>query len=465
MFVQQLYTNCLAEAAYYIESNGEAAIVDPIREIEPYIALARSRGAKIKYVFETHFHADFVSGHIDLAKQTGAVIVFGPKADTTYDVHQATDGEEFKVGDLTIRTLHTPGHTPESTCYLLLDKSHKEYCIFTGDTLFVGDVGRPDLLDGKMSKEELASMLYDSLNNKIKPLHDEVIVYPAHGAGSSCGKNIGKETWSTIGHQKKTNYALSEMTREQFVRAVTEGLAAPPAYFFEDARINKQGYQPIDVVYKKNSRALSVEDFQKEIKNGAMVLDTRNGDLVGQGYIKDSINIGLQGMFAIWVGTLLDIKKRLVLVCENGREEESILRLARVGFENVAGYLEGGFDAWKNAGLPFDKLRSITPGEFAGKVKEGARVLDVRRITEAENGHISNATVLPLTDLKQNMNGLDKKGTLYVHCAGGYRSLIATSILKANGFEDVVNVSGGWNKIRETDVPVTKGIPGNLVTG
>jgi len=465
MFVQQLYTNCLAEAAYYIESNGEAAIVDPIREIEPYIALAKSRGSKIKYVFETHFHADFVSGHIDLANQTGAKIVFGPNADTTYDVHHATDGEEFKIGDLTIRTLHTPGHTPESTSYLLLDKSHKEYCVFTGDTLFVGDVGRPDLLDGKMSKEELASMLYDSLNNKIKPLHDEVLVYPAHGPGSSCGKNIGKETWSTIGQQKKTNYALGEMTREQFIHAVTEGLAAPPAYFFEDARINKNGYDPISDVYRKNSTALSVDAFQKEIKGGAVILDTRPGHMLANGYIMGSINIGLEGMFAIWVGTVMDIKSRLVLVCEKGREEESIIRLARVGFENVAGYLEGGFDAWKNAGLPVDKIKIINPKEFAEKVKAGVQVLDVRKITEAENGHVSHATILPLADLNKNLNSLNKKDTLYVHCAGGYRSMIAASLLMANGFEDVVNVSGGWSIIKDTGVPVSKGIPDNVVTG
>jgi hydroxyacylglutathione hydrolase len=465
MFVQQLYTNCLAEAAYYIESNGEAAIVDPIREIEPYIALAKSRGSKIKYVFETHFHADFVSGHIDLAKQTGAKIVFGPNAETTYDVHHAFDGEEFRIGDLTIRTLHTPGHTPESTSYLLLDKSHKEYCVFTGDTLFVGDVGRPDLLDGKMSKEELASMLYDSLNTKIKTLHDEVLVYPAHGPGSSCGKNIGKETWSTIGHQKKTNYALGEMTKEEFVHAVTEGLTAPPAYFFEDAKINKHGYLPIDAVYKKNNTPLSADAFQKEIKNGALVLDTRSGTELEKGYIKGSVNVGLEGMFAIWVGTVINIESRLILVCDKGKEEEAIIRLARVGYENVAGYLEGGFDAWKNAGLPYDVVQSISPGEFAEKVKAGAHVVDVRKITEAENGYVSNATVLPLAELNKNLNSLDKKETLYVHCAGGYRSMIATTLLKANGFENVINVSEGWNKIKDAGVSVSKGSPENIVAG
>jgi hydroxyacylglutathione hydrolase len=464
MFIQQLYTNCLAEAAYYIESNGEAAIVDPIREIEPYIALAESRGSKIKYVFETHFHADFVSGHIDLANKTGAKIIFGPKADTDYPVHIAADGEEFKIGELTIRTLHTPGHTPESTCYLLLDKSGTEYCVFTGDTLFVGDVGRPDLLDGKLSSEELASMLYDSLNNKIRPLHDEVILYPAHGPGSSCGKNIGKETWSTIGQQKKTNYALGNLSKDEFIKAVTESLAPPPAYFFEDAKINKQGYQPIDVVYKKNSNPLSLEDFQNEIKKGAIVLDTRPCSLVDKGYIKGSYNIGLEGMFAIWVGTLLDIKNRLVIVCEPGKEEESIIRLARVGFENVSGFLKGGFATWKDAGLPYDSIKSIQPDDFAIKLKSGdIHVLDIRRITEVENGHVANASVLPLADFNKNINSLDKNDNYYIYCGSGFRSMIAASIMKANGFENVINVSGGWNKIKLMDVPLTKGTPENLV--
>ena len=465
MFIKQLYTNCLAEAAYYIESNGEAAIVDPIREIEPYIALAKSRRAKIKYVFETHFHADFVSGHIDLAKQTGATIVFGPLAETAYDVHHAVDGEELKIGDLTIRTLHTPGHTPESTCYLLLDKSFQEYCVFTGDTLFVGDVGRPDLLDGKMTSQELASMLYDSLNKKIKTLPDEVLVYPAHGPGSSCGKNIGIETWSTIGEQKKMNYALGNMNKEDFVREVTEGLSAPPAYFFDDARINKQGYESINLVMKKNMIPLSIEAFQTAVKESVLILDTRISDKFEKGYIKGSINIGLDGMFAIWVGTIIDIGRRLVVVCENGKEEESILRLARVGFENVAGYLDGGFEKWKSTGLPGETITSIDPKDFAAKVKDGARVLDVRKLSEAENGYVKNATLLPLGDLVKNKNVLNKNETLYVHCAGGYRSMIASSILKAYGFKNIINVRNGWGKIQETDVPVSIGVPENIVKG
>ncbi len=464
MFVQQLYTNCLAEAAYYIESNGEAAIVDPIREVEPYLALAKKRGAKIKYVFETHFHADFVSGHIDLANQSGATIIFGPLAETSYKIHNAIDGEEFKVGDLTLRALHTPGHTPESTCYLLLNESYQEYCVFTGDTLFVGDVGRPDLLDGKMTSRELASMLYDSLNKKIKTLPDEVLVYPAHGAGSSCGKNIGKETWSTIGEQKRMNYALGNIQKEDFIHAVTEGLTAPPAYFFDDARINKEGYASISSVMKKNMRPLEINSFLSEVNSGALILDTRVSDNFEKGYIKDSINIGLDGMFAVWAGTIIEIGKRLVLVCEKGKEDESVLRLARVGLENISGYLDGGFEKWLASGQSYETITTINPQEFASKVKDGAHVLDVRKISEAENGHVKNATIIPLAELEKNLSLLNKKETLYVHCAGGYRSMIASSFLKAHGFENIVNVRNGWSMIKDSGVQVSVGIPENSVT-
>ncbi|HNP54376.1 MAG TPA: MBL fold metallo-hydrolase, partial [Ferruginibacter sp.] len=443
MYVQQLYTNCLAEAAYYIESNGEAAIVDPIREIEPYIELARQRGTRIKYVFETHFHADFVSGHIDLAKETGATIVFGPLAETHYETYTAKDGEEFKLGNITLKAIHTPGHTPESTCYLLLDESYQEYCLFSGDTLFVGDVGRPDLLDGKMTKEELAGMMYDSLNNKIKNLPDEVTVYPAHGPGSACGKNIGKETWSTIGHQKKTNYALREMRKEEFIKEVTEGLVAPPAYFFSDARINKQGYEAIDAVMKNNLRPLSVDAVELDLQNGSLVLDTRNPEDFEKGFIPGSVNIGLNGMFAVWVGTVVDIRKQLVLVCDPGKEEEAVQRLARVGYENVRGYLMGGFPEWIRAGKKTDTVISVSPADFASKVNEGASVLDVRKYTEAESGHIKGATVLPLADLKSNLSSVPKNETVYIHCAGGYRSMIAASLMKADGYSNVVNVYGG----------------------
>jgi hydroxyacylglutathione hydrolase len=464
MYVQQLYTNCLAEAAYYIESDGEAAIVDPIRETEPYIEMAKQRGTKIKYVFETHFHADFVSGHIDLANKTGATIIYGPLADTNYKVHNAKDGEEFKIGSATIRAIHTPGHTPESTCYLLLDESYQEYCVFTGDTLFVGDVGRPDLLDGKMTKEELAGMMYDSLNNKIKKLPDEVLVYPAHGPGSACGKNISKETWSTIGEQKKTNYALADMPKAKFITALTEGLTAPPQYFFKDAMINKNGYAAIDSVIQKNLKPLSVEEVEKEIAKGTLVLDTRNPEVFERGFVRGALNIGLNGMYAIWVGTLIDINQPLVLVTEVGKEEESIVRLARVGYENVVGYLKGGFDAWKNVGKPVDTVPTITTEEFVKRAKQNAKVLDVRKETEYFDGHVKDASLIPLAELEKNIDTIERIEPVLMHCAGGYRSVIAASILKKKGFNNITVVQGGWSKIRKTDVPVAKGLPSNMVT-
>jgi hydroxyacylglutathione hydrolase len=360
MHIEQMYTNCLAEAAYFIESDGEAAIIDPIRETSPYILKAKERGVKIKYVFETHFHADFVSGHIDLARETGAQIVFGPEANTAYPVYHAVDEEIFRVGKISIHVLHTPGHTPESTSYLLEDETGKPHCIFTGDTLFVGDVGRPDLLDGRMTKEQLAGMMYDSLQSKIKPLPDEVIVYPAHGPGSSCGKNIGKETWSTIGQQRKTNYAMQDMPKTKFISILTEGLSAPPAYFFKDAEINKNGYEDIQVVMKKNIQALSLSEFKSEILLGALILDTRDPDRFEIGFVKDSLNIGLNGTFAIWAGTLIDIDTPLLIVAEEGKEEESIKRLARVGFENVKGFLQGGFKTWADSAEP---LKSFVNSE------------------------------------------------------------------------------------------------------
>ena len=464
MYVQQLYTNCLAQGAYYIESNGEAAIVDPIRETDVYLELAKSRGAKIKYVFETHFHADFVSGHIDLANLTGATIVFGPSAETGYETYKAKDGEEFKIGEITIRAIHTPGHTPESTCYLLLDKSYQEYCIFTGDTLFVGDVGRPDLLDGKMSKEELAGMMYDSLNTKIKTLPDEVIVYPAHGPGSSCGKNLGKETQSTIGEQKASNYALQKMSKEEFIKELTTGLTPPPQYFFSDARINKTGYSSLSSVLTKSRKALTVSEAEIAISSGSLVLDTRTPDDFEKGFIPGSINIGLNGMFAIWVGTVVDITKNLILVCDLGKEEESLLRLARVGYENIAGYINGGFEGWKSAGKKVDHIESIEPAELVEKVSAGANVLDVRKISEAEGGHITNAIVIPLNELSENTSEIKTDEPVYVHCAGGYRSMIAASILKAKGFNNVVNVHHGWSKIKDSGVPISVGSPSNLAT-
>ena len=464
MYIQQLYTNCLAEAAYYIESNGEAAIIDPIRETEPYVALAKQRGAKIKFIFETHFHADFVSGHIDLANKTGAEIVYGPLAETNYKVRNVNDNEELKVGDLTIRALHTPGHTPESTCFLLLDESYQEHCIFTGDTLFVGDVGRPDLLDGKMSKEELAGMMYDSLNNKIKNLPDEVIVYPAHGPGSSCGKNLGPEKQSTIGTEKQTNYALRDMTKAEFIKVLTDGLLPPPAYFFSDAMINKQGYTAIDAVMKKNLHPLTVDEFENEVARGAAILDTRNPEIFEKGFIQGSVNIGLNGMFAIWAGTIMDIAVPMVLVCDPGKEEEAISRLARVGYEKVHGFLNGGFEAWTKEGKPVDTITSIDAQEFAKRVNAGGKVLDVRKISEAESGYVKNAIVIPLAELQENMESINTETPVMVHCAGGYRSMVAASLLKRNGYSNIINVHGGWGKIKTTDVPVATGAPSNLIT-
>lgn len=456
MYIEQLYTNCLAEAAYYIESEGEAVIIDPIRETTPYLEKAAARGVKIKYVFETHFHADFVSGHIDLANATGATIVYGPGAETGYKVHNAKDGEEFAVGKIRLRVLHTPGHTPESSCYLLIDENGKEHALFSGDTLFVGDVGRPDLLDGKMTKEELANMMYDSLHNKIMPLADDVLLYPAHGPGSSCGKNIGKETWSTIGQQKQTNYALQPMDRETFIATVTDGLSAPPQYFFKDAMINKSGYENIGDVLERNVRAINTEATKNEIAAGALVLDVRHPDEFEKGFIPGSVNIGLDGMFAIWVGTLIPIDRILVIVAPEGRESEAVLRLARVGYENVSGYLEGGITAWKAAGEKTNTIESITPEAFAAAVNAGTSgrtIADVRRPGEFESGHVAGAENICLSKFADGVPAqVEKDKPYFVHCAGGYRSMIASSILMANGYTNLVNVYGGWAKIKDTDV-------------
>ncbi len=454
MYIEQLYTNCLAEAAYYIESDGMAAIIDPLRETEPYIEMAKSRNATIKYIFETHFHADFVSGHIDLAKQTGAQIIYGPEANTNYKVINAKDGEEFNIGKITIKALHTPGHTLESTCYLLSDEDGKNYCIFTGDTLFVGDVGRPDLLDGVMTKEELASKMYDSLNQKIKVLDDDVIVYPAHGPGSACGKSMGKETFSTIGIQKKTNYALQEMTREEFIFSVTDGLSVPPQYFFEDARINKNGYDSIDSIIKKNTKPLTIEELENAVQNGALILDTRIADHFEKGFIQSSLNIGLNGMFAVWVGTLIDINTPLVLVTDISKEEESVLRLARVGYENVIGYLDGGIATWENAGKPVETVNTINADDITQYYGEpGYFILDVRKPTEFESEHIKGAINIPLSEIENRLNELDSDKNYIIHCAAGYRSMMAASILKNNGLQNFLNVAGGWGSIKKTMLP------------
>ncbi len=459
MYVEQLYTGCLAEAAYYIESNGEAAIIDPMRETEPYLEILAKRGAKLKYVLETHFHADFVSGHLDLAKQTGAKLIFGPTASPSYSSYIAEDGERFELGNIEIKVLHTPGHTMESTTFLLIDEHGKDHAVFTGDTLFIGDVGRPDLaIKSDLTQEDLAGMLYESLQNKILPLADEVIVYPAHGAGSQCGKNLSKETVSTIGEQRKYNYALQPMTKQQFIVVVTEGITPPPAYFPENARINREGYQNIDEVLKRNLKPLSLVSFQETLDSGALVLDTRHEDLFENAFIENSLNIPLNGQFAVWVGTLIKIDQPLVLITETGKEHESVLRLARVGFENVAGYLEGGIDTWKNGGKPISTITSIEAGLVPAYVSSGYEILDVRRSSEAETEHISGAINISLMDLENRLKELSQTSKYVLHCAGGYRSMIASSILRNHGFTNFVNVHGGFAKISK--------VPGiNLIAG
>lgn len=451
MYIKQLYTSCLAEAAYYIESNGEAAIIDPLRETEPYLQLAQERGAKIKYVLETHFHADFVSGHIDLARLTGAKIVYGPTAKAEYDIYVARDGEELPLGNVKIRVLHTPGHTLESSCFLLLDEHGLPNSIFTGDTVFVNDVGRPDLaVKSDLSREDLAGMLYDSIQQKVLPLPDDVILYPGHGAGSACGKNLGEETITTLGHQKKVNYALQPMSKEAFVKAVTDGLTTPPKYFFMDAGINKKGYTPIDQVMRHNAKALSLEAFDREVSNGAIILDARDAAAFERGFVPGAINIGLNGQYAVWVGSLLDAKHPMVLVADEGKEAEAVLRLARVGYENVKGYLQGGIQAWKAAGRAIDTVRSLAPEEFDALYTEDKRILDVRNEPEWAGGVIEGAHLVPLMQLPDVLPDLRKDLTYYVHCAGGYRSMIACSLMKRNGFEHVVNITGGMNQVKQS---------------
>jgi len=451
MYIEQLYTNCLAEAAYYIESDGEAAIIDPLRETSPYIELTKKRKAKIKYVFETHFHADFVSGHIDLARETGAVIVFGPTAEAGYDIVVAQDNEEFTLGSIKLKVLHTPGHTMESSCFLLIDENSNDHAVFTGDTLFVGDVGRPDLaVKSNLTREDLAELLYNSLNTKLKTLADDVIVYPAHGAGSACGKNIGKETFSTIGEQKKYNYALQAMSKEEFVKAITDELTPPPNYFFMDAMLNKQGYSNIDELLKKNTIWLSAEEFEKEIRNGALILDVRDAAVFEKEFIKGSVNIGLAGQYAPWVGEVIDAHTSLVLIADEGKESEAILRLARVGYENVKGYLNNGIKAWKDAGKPTETIIGIDAHEFVKTIKHGDAIIDVRNQAEWNTGIIEGASLISLNNLEKELSLLDKTKHYYIHCAGGYRSMIAASLMKKQGFTKITNVRGGINKIKET---------------
>jgi hydroxyacylglutathione hydrolase len=454
MFIQQLYTGCLSEAAYYIESNGEAAIIDPLRDIETYIELADKRKAIIKYIFETHFHADFVSGHLDLSKATGAKIIFGPDTETNFPIHKAADGETFALGNIGIKVLHTPGHTIESSCYLVIDENGKPNALFTGDTLFVGDVGRPDLSSGNLSSEQLAGMLYDSLRNKIITLPDDVIVYPAHGPGSSCGKNIGANTYSTIAEEKYSNYALHDQSKEEFIATVTSGLAAPPQYFPINAKINKEGYDSLDTVLEQGLKPLSVKQFKKMAGQDEMILlDTRTIAEFSDGFIQNSISIGLDGRFAEWAGSLLSFEHPMILVTEKGKEKESLIRLARVGFHKMQGYLDGGFEAWKNEGEIFDMIINIEPDELAMDIPFDDRliIIDVRRETEYADGHIRNAFNIPLNEMNDpaRIAMLEESQNIYVHCASGYRSVIAASLLKRQGIHNLRNISGGWTKIKE----------------
>lgn len=461
MKIEQIYTGCLAQGAYYIRSGKEAIIIDPLREVEPYIEKAEADQVKIKYVLETHFHADFVSGHLDLAAKTGATIVYGPTAQPKFKAHIARDGEELKVGDITIKVLHTPGHTMESTSYLFKDEKGVDHAIFSGDTLFLGDVGRPDLAQkaANMTQEQLAGLLFDSLRNKIMPLSDEVIVYPAHGAGSACGKNMMNETVDTLGHQKKINYALrANMTRDEFIKEVTNGLLPPPSYFPENVRMNKEGYESIDKVLTKGMQALSSEAFELTAnETGALVLDTRDPQTFAKGFIPRSINIGIDGSFAPWVGALIPgAQQPLLIVAEKGREEEVITRLARVGFDNTIGYLQGGFQAWLDAGKETDVVDSISALEFADRFKQQKLyVIDVRKSGEFQAEHIENAANVPLDYINAHLAEIPKSGDVYLHCAGGYRSMIAASILKARGWNNLIDVQGGFKAIAETSVPRT----------
>ena len=453
MFIKQFYTSCLSEAAYYIESEGEVAIIDPLRDTEEYIKLAKENNAGIKYIFETHFHADFVSGHIDLSKQTGAPIIYGPGAITSYDIHNAKDNEIFKLGKITIQVLHTPGHTLESSCYLLRDENDKPHAIFTGDTLFVGDVGRPDLSSGNMSSAELAGIMYNTIQNKILPLDDDIIVYPAHGAGSSCGKNMGPETFSTIGEQKQTNYALQLQSKEEFIAAITEGLAEAPRYFAINAQINMQGYQSLDSLKQKGLTPLTITEFKKLKEENVLVLDTRHAAVFTKGFIPGSIFIGLEGRFAEWAGSLLPFDKPMVLITEPGKEEETVIRLSRVGFDKIQGYLKDGFKGWEDAGERVDMIIDVEADELAMDIPHDPNlvVVDVRRETEFADGHVLNAQNLPLHEMNDvvGLAQFEDNQNLYVHCAGGYRSVIASSLLKREGIHNLRNVLGGWGKIKE----------------
>ncbi|MCH3883357.1 MBL fold metallo-hydrolase [Tenacibaculum aquimarinum] len=459
MIIEQIYTGCLAQGAYYIESNGEVAIIDPLREVEDYITKADKNEAKIKYIFETHFHADFVSGHVTLAEKTGAEIVYGPTAKTSFNAIIAEDNQVFKIGDITITAMHTPGHTMESTIYLLKDENGKNHAVFSGDTLFLGDVGRPDLAQkGDLTQEDLAGLLFDSLRNKVMVLADDVIVYPAHGAGSACGKNLSKETVGTIGDQKKTNYALrADMTKAEFIKEVTDGLLPPPAYFPLNVKLNKEGYKSLDQVVSVSKKPLSVSEFELVAnETDAIILDVRHQSEFIKGFIPQSIFIGLGGTFAPWVGALIkDITQPILLVTPIGEEETTITRLSRVGFDNVLGYLDGSFDAWEKANKEIDTLKSVSAATLEEKINENALVFDVRKPGEYDNEHIENVPSTPLDFLNNHISEFPKDKDFYVHCAGGYRSVIASSILKARGFHNVIDVAGGYGAIKQTTIKRT----------
>jgi hydroxyacylglutathione hydrolase len=456
MIIEQIYTGCLAQGAYYIESNGAAVVIDPLREISAYTHKAATNGAVIKYVLETHFHADFVSGHLDLAKATGATIVYGPLANPQFPAHIAADGEILQVGQITLEVLHTPGHTMESTCYLLRDEAGKATAIFTGDTLFIGDVGRPDLAQkaANLTMEALAGLLFDSLQHKILPLADDIMVYPGHGAGSACGKNMSTETKDTLGRQKQTNYALKAGSREQFIREVTTGLAKPPAYFPLNVQLNKQGYDSINEVLKRGTQTLSPEAFEAAAAaTGALILDTRNAAHFAKGFIPQSVNIGIDGSFAPWAGALIsDIKQEILIIADEGREEEVVTRLARVGYDNAIGYLEGGFPAWKAAGKAVDHIPTISATTLAALTKQDPAIpiIDVRKKSEFEAEHITTAINLPLDSINELMPSINAQQKYYVHCASGYRSMIFISILKARGYHHLIAVADGFNTIKAT---------------
>jgi len=459
MKIEQIYTGCLAQGAYFIESKGEIAIIDPLREVQPYIDKAEKVNGKIKYIFETHFHADFVSGHVTLAEKTGAPIVYGPNANPSFKAHIAKDGEVFQLGEITITALHTPGHTMESTTYLLKDKNGKDHAIFSGDTLFLGDVGRPDLAQkaADMTQEQLAGLLFDSLRSKIMTLADDVIVYPAHGAGSACGKNLSKETIGSIGEQKATNYALrANMTKEEFVKEVTDGLLPPPAYFPMNVKLNKEGYENVENIIKE-AQELEPNVFETVANDtDALILDVRHQDDFAKGHIPKSIFIGIDGQFAPWVGALiLDYKQPILLVTPEGREEETITRLARVGYDNTVGFLKGGFESWKKAGMEYDTVTTVDATVLEEKIKENVPVFDVRKPGEYASEHIVDVPSTPLDFLNEHLSEFPKEKDFYVHCAGGYRSMIAASILKARGYHNVIDVKGGYAAIKQTEIKRT----------